>query len=416
MIFSKKTLTVALIVIIVGLGTYYMFFRNQGESSGIASPGVASEEERSGESPLPVKVATVHRGDLIIKLKSPGEAVTDLKVEMKAEVSGIIRKIFVTESQHVRKGDLLLELDDREYRLDLEKYEAERLQRLSELLLEKRFGESTLPAETADEQRIQAAHREYEKASESYQKGLISRDEYENASRQLELVLIEGGEKKDEIMAAAKGLTQAEVAVKKARLDLEKTKIMAPFSGIITDIKVSPQENVSSGTVLFTLVNIRRVKVHAKVLESEVGKMKVGREVDLRFSAYPERGIKARVEAISPIVNPEDKTCNVIIDFVNEGDVIKPGMHAEVEIAAEIYKDRLLVPQDAILTRGGRKLVFVVEEGLAKWKYIEIGLENEEYAEVLGSSQAGGELKEGMSVIIEGHFTIAHDARVRVVE
>jgi multidrug efflux pump subunit AcrA (membrane-fusion protein) len=83
-------------------------------------------------------------------------------------------------------------------------------------------------------------------------------------------------------------------------------------------------------------------------------------------------------------------------------------MHAEVEIAADIYKDRLLVPQEAVLVRGGRKLVFTVEEGLAKWRYIEVGLENKDYAEVLDG------IKEGEMVIVEGHFTLAHDARVQV--
>jgi multidrug efflux pump subunit AcrA (membrane-fusion protein) len=85
-------------------------------------------------------------------------------------------------------------------------------------------------------------------------------------------------------------------------------------------------------------------------------------------------------------------------------------MHADVEIAADIYKDRLLVPQEAVLVRGGRKLVFVVEEDLAKWRYIEVGLENEDYAEVLDG------VKEGEMLIIEGHFTLAHDARVRLAQ
>jgi multidrug efflux pump subunit AcrA (membrane-fusion protein) len=84
-------------------------------------------------------------------------------------------------------------------------------------------------------------------------------------------------------------------------------------------------------------------------------------------------------------------------------------MHAEVEIPAEIYKDRLLIPQEAVLVRSGRKLAFVVEDGLAKWRYLEVGLENEDYAEVLEG------VKEGEPVIIEGHFTLAHDARVKII-
>ena len=159
-------------------------------------------------------------------------------------------------------------------------------------------------------------------------------------------------EKKDEIRSASKGLTQAEIAVKTAQMKLEKTRIKAPFAGIITDIQVSPQEHIANGRDLFILVNISRIQVHATVLESEIGKMRKGREVTLRFSAYPDKIFHGKVKSISPVVNPEDKTCKVIIDVANPEEEIKPGMHAEVEIAAEIYKDKLLVPQDAVLDRG----------------------------------------------------------------
>jgi RND family efflux transporter MFP subunit len=221
---------------------------------------------------------------------------------------------------------------------------------------------------------------------------------------------------KDEIIAAAKGLTQAEIDVKKARINLEKTSIRAPFSGIITDVNISPEEHVSPSIELFTLVNIERIQVHAKVLESEIGKMQVGREVELRFSAYPDRIFKGQVKAISPVVNPEDKTCTVFIEASNPDEDIKPGMHAEVEIVAEIFENRLLVPQEAILHRGGRKLVFVHEDGFAKWRYVQTGLENEDYAEILPAERQGEGVIEGEPVLIEGHFTLAHDARIRIEE
>ncbi len=415
MVFSKKVLTATLSVILLGLGAYFIVIKGGLLTSGDSTQASTEAEEKPTESPLPVKVAPVQRGDLIITLKSPGEAVTKLHIVMKAEVTGRIISMNVKESQHVKKGAVLLELDDREHRLSLERNEADRLETLSKLLLEKRYaglteGSSAVNAEG------QSALLEYDQISELYQKGMISQEEYENRSRELEVTLIESGAKKDEIMEAAQGLTQAEIAVKQARLTLEKTKIKAPFSGIITNLQVSPGENVSAGTELFTLVNIIRLQVHAKVLESEIGKMKVGREVDLKFSAYPDQVFKGEVQAISPIVNPEEKTCNVIIEMVNIGEAIKPGMHAEVEIAAEIYPDRLLVPQDAILTRSGRKLVFVVEEDRAKWKYIEVGLENEFFAEVLPTDDPGGGIEPGDQVLIDGHFTIAHDARVSVVK
>jgi RND family efflux transporter MFP subunit len=414
MVFSKKILTIALIVILLGTAAYFVFFNKSGVEGQEGGAGEDPDQEPT-ESPLPVKVADVLRGELVIRLKSPGEAVTDMYVDMKAEVSGKVKSILVKESQKVQKGQVLLELDEREHQLALDNSEASRLEKLSKLLLEQQFGGSENTTAGLDPQGPNLI-KDIEQLSELFQKGLISQDEYEQRSKQLEIVMIKSGAKKDEIMEASYGLTQAEIAVRQARLTLDKTKLRAPFSGIVTKIQISPGQNVSAGADMFTLVNIDRVQVHAKVLESEIGKMKVGREVDLKFSAYPGEVFKGWVQAISPIVDPEDKTCNVIVDMLNVNQAIKPGMHAEVEIAAEIYTDRLLVPQDAILTRNQRKLVFVVEDERAKWKYIEIGLENEEYAEVLPTDDPGGGIEAGDQVLVDGHFTIAHDAKIRIVQ
>jgi RND family efflux transporter MFP subunit len=411
MVIPKKVLTIFLIVVVVAALAYYFVVIKGGESGDAdAVDDSSAPEKKKGDVALQVKVAEAVQDDLIITLRSPGEAVTDRKIDMKAEVEGVVERLHVRESQHVKKGGVLLKLDDKQYRLDYENAEAARLKALSELILDQQFSDVEDESGDRDKKTAALAKKQFDEARELYQKGLISRAEFEKRSLQYERILIESGEKKDEVMAAMKGLTQAEINVKKAQIALEKTRIVAPFSGIITDIKVSPGENITVGRELFTLVNISRIQVHARVLESEIGKMKVGREVDLKFSAYPEKVFKGRVSAISPVVNPEDKTCKVFVDVDNPKEEIKPGMHAEVEIAAEIHQNRLLVPQDAILTRSGRKLLFVVEEGLAKWRYIEVGLENEGFAEVLDGVEAG-EL-----VIIEGHFTLAHDASVKIVE
>ena len=204
MVFSKKVLVISLIVIVAAILIFFIFIRQKSdESAGESAQESAEEKQKAEETPLPVKVVSAQKGDLIIKLKSPGEAVTDRIINMKAEVSGIVKGLNVEEGKHVRKGDLLIALDDTSYRLDLENAEATRLERLSELMLDKRYAESEEMPSSLDKAKIQRIKNEFEKASELYRKGLISRKEYETA----ELALIESGEKKDEIMAAARGLT-----------------------------------------------------------------------------------------------------------------------------------------------------------------------------------------------------------------
>jgi RND family efflux transporter MFP subunit len=385
-----------------------------GESSGGSS--AQAPDQKVEAAPLPVKVAKVVKGDLVMTLKSPGEAYTEKRIAMKAEVGGVVKNLYAAEGRHVKEGDLLVELDDREYRLRLEKLEAQRLRYLSELFLEKQFSATDQLPAPAIIDKLNKAQADYERISEAFKKGLVSQADLEKAQGDYELALIEAGRKKDEIMASSKGLTQAEVDVKIARLDLEKTRIRAPFAGIVTDIKLSPKERLDAGRELFTLVDISRIKVKAKVLESEVGKVVAGREVELRFSAFPGRAFKGRIEAVSPVINAEDKTCAVHVTMDNPSEEVKPGMHAEVEFPTEIFKNRLLVPQQAILVRGGRRLVFAVEGGLAKWRYIEVGLENERFAEVLPGKEPGWGVSEGDTVIIEGHITLAHDTKVSIVE
>ena len=128
MVFSKKILIISLFVIIVVVLAYFIFFSgNPGESEETSAQDSAEESRKASGTPLPVKVAEARRGDLIIKLKSPGEAVTNLQINMKAEVAGVIKSLNVEESKHVRKGELLVVLDDERYRLDLEQEEAVRL-------------------------------------------------------------------------------------------------------------------------------------------------------------------------------------------------------------------------------------------------------------------------------------------------
>lgn len=370
-----------------------------------SSLGTARNEE---EEPIPVKVVKAHRGDFILRLRAPAEAVAERKATIKSAVSGLIKKLYVREGQHVQVNDLLAEIEDTPYRLQLQQKEANRLRALSELFLEQRFSESSRPLSPEIKEKIKAAREEYEKAASLFGQGIISLEEYDRLKREYEFLLLESGEMKHEVMAAAKGLTQAEIEVQIAKLQLEKTKIKAPFSGIITNIRVSPQENVEIGRELFTLVDLTSVKLVAQILESEIGRVKPGQEVEIKFVAYPEQRYEGKVEAVSPLINPEDKTCQVHVAVANPKEEIKPGMHAEVEIAAIVLPHRLLVPQKAVLTRGGRKLLFVVEDNLAKWRYIEVGAENEAYVEILDG------VREGEKVIIEGHLTLAHDARVKI--
>jgi multidrug efflux pump subunit AcrA (membrane-fusion protein) len=88
---------------------------------------------------------------------------------------------------------------------------------------------------------------------------------------------------------------------------------------------------------------------------------------------------------------------------------LMPGMFASVSLKTDILKDRLIVPNAAVLWREQRSLAFVAENGLAKWCYVQTGAENEDEVEIKSGINAGD------TVITKGHYALAHDARVKIV-
>ncbi|MDI6697654.1 MAG: efflux RND transporter periplasmic adaptor subunit [Candidatus Saccharicenans sp.] len=411
----SKPLVMAIVLMVAAalvLGGWLLFKKSAPENGGGGETQSAppASETQTAASPLPVKVAAARVADLEKRIKAPGEVFTERKVILKAEVRGVLKKLNIQEGRSVRTGEVLAELDDTPYRLQLEQDEASRLKALSELLLDRLFQQPDLARNREDLDKLKKAEEVFLQAEAAHREGRLSLEELDRVRREYELALIGSGLKRDEIIAASKGLTQAEVNVKRARMELEKTRITAPFSGVVTQIKVAPGENIEAGREICTLVDLSQLKIEARVLETLIGKIKLGREAEVRFSAYPGKVFRGRVAAISPLVNPAEKTCGVFIHLDNPSGEIKPGMHAEADIVSEVFPGRLLVPQAAVLVRGGRPLVFVIENGLAKWRYIQTGEENEQLVEVLDG------VKEGEQVIVEGHLTLAHDSPVRVIE
>ncbi|MDL1892690.1 efflux RND transporter periplasmic adaptor subunit [Sphingobacteriales bacterium CHB3] len=89
---------------------------------------------------------------------------------------------------------------------------------------------------------------------------------------------------------------------------------------------------------------------------------------------------------------------------------LMPGMYATVRIQTEIIADRLLVPKAALLVRDQRTLVFTAQQGLAKWHYVDVEDENERFIAIRSG------ITPGDTVIVDGHYTLAHDAGIRVTE
>ncbi len=385
-------------------------------ASSAAPSAAASPDQKVEAAPLPVKVSKAFLGDLVMTLKSPGEAYTEKRVAVKAEVGGVVKNLYAAEGRHVREGDLLVELDDREYRLNLERLEAQRLRYLSELFLERQFSVTAEAPAQAIVDKLAKAQADYDRVAQGFKSGVASQADLEKAQASLELALIEAGRKKDEVQAATKGLTQAEVDVKIARLSSRRPASAPPSPGSSPTSSSRPRSGSIRAASSSRSSTSAASRSRPRSSRARSARSSPAARSTSASAPSPAGRFTGRIEAVSPVINAEDKTCGVYVTMDNPSEEIKPGMHAEVEFPTEIFTGRLLVPQQAILVRGGRKLVFAVEGDIAKWRYIEVGLENEKFAEVLPGKEPGWGVAAGDTVIIEGHITLAHDTKVSIVQ
>ncbi|MCH8254727.1 MAG: efflux RND transporter periplasmic adaptor subunit, partial [Gemmatimonadetes bacterium] len=213
------------------------------------------------------------------------------------------------------------------------------------------------------------------------------------------------------------GLDQAQVALERSQLRLARARVGAPFGGRVADIKVSQGHRVRTGDELMTIVDLDPIKVEVQVLERQVGLLAMGRVAQVTFAAFPGELFLGRIETINPMIESDSRTARVTVRIPNPGGRILPGMYARVSLEARRFANRILVPKDAVLERDRRTMLFVYEGdergGLAKWNYVTTGLENDSLVEILEHPDTEM-LKPGQIVLVDGHYTLIHDAVVRL--
>lgn len=328
------------------------------------------------EVAIPVEGVAAIRGTLTTSLSAAGRAAAWRSTVITAQVSGRISGLRAREGDRVPVGQLLLSLDPAEYGLALEEAEAARQEALWKFK-ELTVGDDRIP--NAD----------------------VRRD-------------------RDQAARARSGLGAAEIRIRRARLDLARTRSVAPFSGRIAALKVVPGQWVKQGEELMTLVALDPLKVEVEVLEGEVGSVSVGNVARVTFSAFPGEVFTGRVETINPLVDTETRTARATILVPNAGGRILPGMYARVSLDAQHHKNRILVPRSAVVERDRRTMVFVAEPAdrgeVAKWRYVTTGLKNDSFVEILAGDGNGTDgVQPGEIVLTAGHANLIHDARVRVV-
>jgi HlyD family secretion protein len=343
----------------------------EGASDASAVLPESASEQFATDVPQPVVGAEVVRDTLWITVSAAGEAEAYRRTALQARVAGMVERIPVQENRAVAAGDLLLQIDSTEYALRLARARADHLD-----------------------------------AQARYDEMIFFDDEITDPEVRAE---------RARLSRARSGLTQAEVALQEAILNLEQTSVRAPFPGRVANLRVVEGAYVPAGTELMTVVDLNPIKVEVQVLEAEIRYLSEGRRASVTFAAFPDETFTGRVETINPVVNPEDRTARVTVVLSNSDGRIKPGMYARVALEAQYYPDRILVPRSAILEKDRRTMLFVYEDGRAKWRYVTTGLESDELVEIVPNEETDM-VEPGEIVLVDNHYYIQHDAPVQLVD
>lgn len=372
---KRVFIIVLLILLIVGGGTWLILGKNKSKVSSSNS----------------INTYIVRRGDLSITVSGNGTLEPEKSLDLVSRISGTVLYV-IDEGKFVKKGDILLKLDQSDYQNSYKQsliayqnakinfdqtklnYESQRKQ------LDKNLQDAKISKDNANIE-FQNAKRNLERIEELYKKGVASQSDLDNAKYTYEkaknsLLQAEANynlvknnyenelknlEKQLEISKLA--LDKAELELENAKRNLENTIVRAPFSGIVTNVKVVSGQIISANFTLMTLIDTKNVYLNLEVDETDIGKVSIGLPVRISLDAFPDEEFKGEVVSISPTATISNNIpiFKVKVRIPNTDGRLKVGMSADGDIILLEKRNVLLVPLKAVQKTERRSYVEILK-------------------------------------------------------
>lgn len=322
---------------------------------------IAALAQPKGPPHVPVEAAKVAAGPLSERVTAVGSLASNESVVVRPEIAGRVVEIAFKEGQPVKKGDLLIKLDDSINRAELAESEA----------------------------KLELAKRNFARIEELYAGKIAT------------------GRSRDE---ARSNLDVGTAAVELAKVRLAKTSISAPFDGIAGLRRVSIGDYVTAGEDLFNLEEIDPIKVDFRASEKFLPAIRAGQSIEISVDAYPGRIFKGEVYAIDPRIDAAGRSVVIRASVDNDERLLRPGLFARVTLLLELKPKALTLPEQAIVPRGNAQFVYKVVDGKAKQIKVEIGTRRDGRVEIVKG------LAQGDVVVTAGHQKIRDGAAVKIVD
>jgi RND family efflux transporter MFP subunit len=242
----------------------------------------------------------------------------------------------------------------------------------------------------------------------------IAKDQINKANYSVNKMILEyGGKDGDttsvkprflENMKLQCGYYEAYTALRTAQLQYDNTYLRAPYTGMVANLKTKAHNQASVSEPFCTLISNSSLAAEGFILESELDIVQIGQSAKIQPLAYSDKTYLGKVFEINPQVNLQGLVA-IKIRINNPDKYLLDGMNAKIVIE-KVISSQIVIPKSAVVERSGRKVVFTIEKGLAKWHYVTIAHENDSEVAI-----AEG-LKAGEMVITEGNLNLGYDAVV----
>jgi len=310
---------------------------------------------------IPVEITTPKIDTVVIDVMAVGTLRAAESVIIRSEISGRIISLHFSEGQTVKAGAVLVKLDPTEYEAGLAESTA------------------TVKLNTLNFNRIK----------DLLSKKLISRQAFDEAQAKL-----------DE--------SRAQQALDRTRL--QKTKITAPFDGVLGLRNISEGAYIRAGDDLVTLNNMESVKLDFRTSELFLPKIKIGQTVKVEVDSYPDHNFLGKVYALNPVFDEETRTILLRARIPNPDKKLYSGMFARVRLVLETHENAILIPEQAITPKGQDNFVYKLVDGKALLSKVILGQRHTGDVEILDG------IKIDDTVITTGHLKLQDGAAVTVLE
>jgi len=348
------------------------------------------------ENALKFRTEKVSNGDIVSTVTATGTVNAVTTVLVGTQVSGTIKDIYVDFNSHVKKGQVIAQIDPATFEAQVEQARAN--------LLSARANLEKAVAALLDAKRTMGRNREL------YSQNMVAKSEMDTSETNYESA-------KAQVSVAKAQISQAEAALRLSEINLRFTKIVSPVDGTVVSRNVDVGQTVAASFQTPTLFNIAqdltKMQIDTSVAEADIGRILVDQSVEFTVDAYPEVTFKGKVSEIrnAPIVVQNVVTYNVVVKVDNRELKLKPGMTANVSVIVSEKKGVLKIPNAALRFRPSDMLnkdtskdksrergsgVWVVEGGKPKRIKVVTGISDGIFTELVS-----GDVIDGQEVIVE---------------